>query len=115
MYKYWRAHRDDPIFMQHDREKSARARKRIKDSVFAVYGGYICACCHEAEPIFLTLDHVDGGGKKHKRAIGKQGKNFYYWLKREGYPKGYQVLCHNCNHGRFLNGGTCPHKVNALL
>jgi hypothetical protein len=27
--------------------------------------------------------------------------------------EGYQVLCSNCNRGRWRNGGECPHKVIA--
>jgi hypothetical protein len=26
------------------------------------------------------------------------------------FPAGFQVLCLNCNHGRFRNGGICPHQ-----
>jgi hypothetical protein len=32
-----------------------------------------------------------------------------FWLKRNGYPKGFRVLCHNCNSARGLYG-YCPHK-----
>jgi len=26
----------------------------------------------------------------------KRGSRFYYWLRRQGYPEGYQTLCMNC-------------------
>jgi len=26
------------------------------------------------------------------------------------YPDGFQVACWNCNAGRDLNGGVCPHQ-----
>jgi hypothetical protein len=29
---------------------------------------------------------------------------------RNGFPPGYQVLCMNCNHGKRMNNGVCPHK-----
>jgi hypothetical protein len=32
-------------------------------------------------------------------------------LKKRGYPPGYRVLCFNCNRGRYLNGGVCPHEI----
>lgn len=35
---------------------------------------------------------------------------FLQWLKDNKYPKGFQVLCTNCNTGRHRNGGICPHK-----
>lgn len=80
-----------------------------RDLVFAAYGGYVCACCGEKEPTFLTIDHVNGGGNKHIKKIGGAGK-LYPWLIRHGFPAGFQVLCFNCNHGKHLNGGICPHK-----
>jgi hypothetical protein len=36
-------------------------------------------------------------------------------LKRLGWPKEkYRILCANCNHGRALNGGVCPHQQRHL-
>jgi len=32
----------------------------------------------------------------------------YRWLKKQGYPKGYQVLCFNCNFASAW--GVCPHQ-----
>jgi hypothetical protein len=40
------------------------------------------------------------------------GGQFYQWLIRNAYPPGFQVLCWNCNAGRHINGGTCPHQVD---
>jgi hypothetical protein len=31
----------------------------------------------------------------------------YLWLKREGFPAGFRVLCFNCNHAAHVNGGEC--------
>lgn len=74
------------------------------------YGGATprCACCDEGTLLFLSLDHVDGGGHQHRQETG--GGGFYIWLRRHGYPAGFRVLCHNCNMGRQINGGTCPHQ-----
>ncbi|MFE1396776.1 hypothetical protein ACFW53_02415 [Nocardiopsis dassonvillei] len=58
----------------------------------------------------LTIDHVDNNGAEHRREIGGGGEKLYRWLKREGYPPGYQVLCFNCNVGRHLGNGVCPHE-----
>jgi len=73
------------------------------------YGGYRCACCGTREALFLTIDHIENDGACHRRRVGFS-TGFLKWLKRNGYPKGFQVLCSNCNHGRHRNGGTCPHK-----
>lgn len=67
-----------------------------------------CTCCGEAILLFLALDHVNGGGHQHRQETG--GGGFYTWLRKHNYPEGFRVLCHNCNFGRQLNGGTCPHQ-----
>lgn len=74
-----------------------------------------CSCCGEGVLQFLALDHIDGGGHRQRTETG--GGGFYTWLKKNGYPPGFRVLCHNCNMGRQLNGGICPHDslVRQLL
>ena len=91
------------------RATAKKCRDKIRDTVIATYGGK-CVCCGETHPVFLTIDHVNGGGRKHREAIGGSGTIFYRWLKQNGYPKEFQVLCYNCNSGRWRNGGVCPHK-----
>lgn len=89
-------------------------RARIKDAVFGAYGGYRCACCGETERAFLTLDHVNNDGAKMRREMfGSRtyaGYRTYSWLASHSFPAGYQVLCMNCNHGKRMNDGVCPHQ-----
>jgi hypothetical protein len=82
------------------------------------YGGYKCACCGETEPKFLTIDHIFNNGAEHRRELGGvdgNGKGYsnrvLVWAKQHGYPAGFQVLCMNCNFGKSVNGGICPHKA----
>lgn len=82
----------------------------IRQEVIAQYGGK-CACCGETEPVFLSIDHINGGGRKHIKSIGG---NFYGWLRRNNYPRGFQVLCFNCNYGKYKNGGVCPHQSSKM-
>jgi len=81
-------------------------RIRIKEQAFQAYGGAICACCKETHSEFLSIDHIAGGGNKHRQQV--KGLNFYHWLRLQGYPSGFRVLCMNCN---FASGhfGSCPH------
>lgn len=88
--------------------KGRERTKQLKAATVARYGGR-CACCGETELDFLSIDHINGGGKKHMAKIGF-GSGFYYWLKRNGYPSGYQVLCFNCNHAKSICG-VCPHQL----
>ena len=81
-----------------------------KDAAFAAYGGYRCACCGIVEPVFLCLDHINNDGAKMRKIHGC-GPKFYSWLKKQGYPRGFQVLCWNCNSAKTF--GECPHKKSA--
>lgn len=93
-------------------QKRKERYRELKNEVFMAYGGYICKCCGETEPLFLCLDHMEGNGNRHRAEIGVsgRGRNIYTWLKKNKFPEGFQVLCHNCNNGKHLNGGVCPHK-----
>jgi len=66
-----------------------------------------CACCSETHIEFLAIDHIGGGGNKHRKS--ENIKNLYRWLKKHNYPIGFRVLCMNCN---FSIGayGYCPHR-----
>lgn len=88
--------------------------RELKAEVFSAYGGYVCRCCGETEPLFLCIDHMDGGGEKHRKEVGAIGRMFYHWLKKNNFPDGFQVLCNNCNMGKHLNGGVCPHETKGV-
>lgn len=79
--------------------------KELKTEVCRRYGpnGELrCSRCDCSELAALTIDHIFGNGGKHRKEIRE---SLYYWLRREGYPSGYQTLCFN--HQRikqFENG-----------
>ncbi len=90
--------------------RTARFKAKIKDEVFAAYGGYKCACCGETHKEFLQIDHVNNDGAEHRRKIGGSGR-LYGWLKKHGFPQeGFQVLCLNCNWAKRLYGYCRPHQ-----
>lgn len=96
--------------MKHrDRNKTIRRKKR--EAVLRHYGrgSLACLCCGEAGLEFLAIDHIHGGGGKHRRETGLVGHNLVEWLIRNGLPSGYRALCHNCNMARGLYGA-CPHE-----
>lgn len=61
---------------------------------------------------FLTLDHINNDGAAARQG-NRDTKPLYRRLRRANYPLGYQVLCWNCNVGRHINGGVCPHQAPA--
>lgn len=85
--------------------------RRLKDAVFGAYGGYVCACCGETEKMFMSLDHINNDGAVHRKA-GLRGKQLHAWIIRNNFPPVFQVLCFNCNCGRAVNNGICPHKAD---
>lgn len=102
--KYYQQHREKI------RAQDKARNLRIKFQVIEHYGGK-CVCCGENIPAFLTIDHIVGGGNKHREKIGvTSGTAFRYWLIKNNFPDGFQVLCFNCNCGRSVNNGICPHK-----
>jgi hypothetical protein len=90
------------------RAKGQKIYQEVKREVFSHYGSK-CACCGEARLEFLSIDHIDGNGAEHRRMIGSGGRNFYYWLRDNGYPEGYRAMCHNCNFA-LDHYGYCPHN-----
>jgi hypothetical protein len=105
------------------RRRTNDCNRAVKVRVMAHYGGKcMCPGCGEAAIEFLSIDHINGGGNKHRRELannrllpGKNvyqvrgGVNFYRWLERSGFPEGYRVLCFNCNMARGFHG-YCPHE-----
>jgi hypothetical protein len=80
----------------------------LKLKVLVAYGGPepACACCGERRFEFLTIDHMNGGGSKHAKAVKNR---VYQALAKAGFPPGYRVLCMNCNSARGFYG-FCPHE-----
>ena len=85
----------------------------MRTAAFDRYGTE-CACCGEDREPFLCIDHIGGGGAKHRREIGVGGSWFYLWLRRNDYPDGYRALCHNCNMALGLYG-ECPHEAERIV
>lgn len=95
------------------RDKQKLRYQTLKVEVFKAYGGAICACCGEKELKFLCIDHINNDRPEQCKEMGWKNPSadrLYSWLKRNKFPKGYQVLCWNCNRGKWANGGICPHK-----
>ena len=60
--------------------------------------GNCCNICGEEDYIVLTIDHINQDGASHRKKIGlNAGTTFYRWLIKNNFPKGYRLLCRNCN------------------
>jgi hypothetical protein len=85
---------------------SKKYRDKLKELVLEHYGK-VCYCCGESIIEFLSIDHINGGGTKHRKKIKR---HLNVWLVQNNFPEGFQTLCFNCNWGKHINGGICPHK-----
>jgi hypothetical protein len=112
--RYWRdpdaaRARSRAIPKDVQQQRSRANYRKIKAEVWAHYGN-ACSCCGETEPLFLCLEHLDGEGLKHRRSVGDSGLGVLLDIRRRGFPPEFTVRCFNCNQGRQLNGGICPHR-----
>lgn len=97
--------------LETNRAWHAAYRARLRAEMLVAYGGR-CACCGESEPVFLQLDHVHNDGHLDRKAH-KTSTKLFAVLRRQNWPRErYQLLCANCNFGKLLNRGVCPHKTN---
>ena len=110
--KNWHKHKNK--YLKQKKEAFPETLRILKTEVLKHYGNnkLACVCCGVDIIQFLTLDHINGrqegdrGSNKNK----KVGRSLWAYLKRENFPSGYQTLCWNCNSGRQINKGVCPHK-----
>ena len=73
--------------------------EELKEKILRYYGGgsVECVLCGENRIPTLSIDHIDGGGTKHRKETGIHGgKHMYRWLEKENFPLGYRTLCMNC-------------------
>ena len=95
-----------------------KREQKIVDLKLEVYSHYskvisksdvpVCACigCDEKHIEFLTLDHINGR-KSMNHEPSLKAEKLCRRLKRDGFPKGIQVLCWNCNSAKS-NNPFCP-------
>jgi hypothetical protein len=115
--KYCRIYNQQWRILNPDKVKANRQKTRdnLRNAVIDAYGGK-CQCCSESTREFLAIDHINGGGNAHRRSLHPKAsaQTLYCWLRKNNYPKGFQILCHNCNSAKAYYGG-CPHQRNNLL
>lgn len=77
------------------RARGYRQRDRLLVLGHYSKGKMKCALCNEKRYECLTVDHINGGGYRHKQQI--HHGHLYRWLMQHGFPEGYRILCWNCN------------------
>jgi hypothetical protein len=95
-----------------NKERCKIYRQKIKLEVFTHYcnGDIKCKDCNERDINKLEINHINGGGNKHRIKLFKQnsgGCKFYNWLKKNKFPDGYDCRCkkHNMEYEVKLYNG----------
>lgn len=80
-------------------EKKRKENLELKLEIFSFYSDNKMKCrfCEEKRIECLQLDHIHNNGGKERKELRRRGTNMYRWLKLNGFPEGYQILCANCN------------------
>lgn len=94
------------------KSKKAAYLAKVKAAVIDHYSGGTtrCAMCDVNDVRMLTIDHIDGGGKQHRRR--DKIKSIYRHLQKAGFPTGYRVLCFNHNMGLVCRGPNSNTEVS---
>ena len=87
-------------------EYTKNHRLKIRSKVLELYGGK-CSCCNESIEPFLTMDHIQRDGHKHRKGIGSIG-TYREMIRNVDHSK-YRILCMNCNWA-IRGGKVCPHQ-----
>lgn len=102
-----------PRVLAANRKWCSEYRRRLRSEMIIAYGS-CCACCGETVEEFLQLDHVNNDGHLDRKQH-KTSSKLFAKLKKIGWPKDrYQLLCANCNFGKLMNSGICPHKTQEV-
>ena len=79
---------EESEFMKKKLLQEKNSKNRL--TVLQFYSAQIpfCKCCGEKEMKFLSMDHVNGGGNKHRKELGfKGGKggNISFWIIKNNF------------------------------
>lgn len=100
-YRQKRKLKDPSYAREYQRIRAREIRERNKLKVFKFYSKKeipTCSNCSFDNIKALCIDHInDDGHKERKLNLYNPGSDFYYWIIRNNFPEGYQVLCYNCN------------------
>jgi hypothetical protein len=110
-HKKWREKNKDRLreiekrrYKKHRVKRCEAARNRARDRrslIIKTYGNQ-CVCCGEKRMEFLSIDHVNGGGRKERKNRGIH--SFYKSIIDRNFPSEYRILCHNCNQSLGIDG-----------
>ena len=100
--------RERDKYRYYNKKKMVMHKQKLQCIEYYSNGKMCCNCCGENNIKFLTIDHINNDGNIHRKSNSRHGTP--KWLIDNCFPNGFQVLCWNCNLGKFHNKGICPHE-----
>lgn len=81
-------------FRSNERARFRAIDAALKLEVLTFYGPEHRLCCSWpgcliADIDMLSLDHTNNNGAEHRKTV----KKVYRWVKKQGFPEGFQTLC----------------------
>lgn len=105
-----------------NRAKTKAKSENLKIEVFSHYSKKqnnsdvpCCACCMYDDIRALAIDHIIPLSKlsASEKLLPRGGNGLWEYLKKNNYPKGFQILCFNCN-GMKKAKKECPHQLDKV-
>ena len=106
-----RSRKDNIKYREYSQKWHKDRDDKLRRDVLEILGNKCCHCGF-SDPRALQVDHVNGGGGKEFRALGKT-KMAKKVLETNG--EGYQLLCANCNWIKRYENKECSVKGSDLL
>lgn len=101
--EYAAKYRADPLIHARNKVYAKRYRAELRQQIIDAYGGS-CVCCGSTRERHLALDHVNGNGNQHRREVSSNNLTILRLVVQQGYPSDFQLLCHNCNFEKHVDG-----------
>ncbi len=88
---------------KYQRQYNLKRWHKIRLKILTHYGGDPPKCNHCGLNNYkvLELDHINNNGAEERKKL-KSTYQIYFWIVKNNYPTGYQILCRNCNWLKYL-------------
>lgn len=93
---YYALHKDELGKTCRDQCREAHTKRKLVLIRHYSNGTMSCSQCGYSDIRALCIDHINNNGAEEKRIHGGSSRVWAHIIK-QGFPKGYQVLCCNCN------------------
>lgn len=95
-------------YQEHKEQRKKRANDRRRAKVVEIFTklGDKCSICGFDNNVALQIDHINGGGYRHRKVSGG-GETYYCDILRN--ISSFRLLCANCN---FIQGVKNNHRTS---